>query len=55
MKNSVDAIKELRDITCSSIAHCKKALEEAKGDIKQAVVLFNYDAGCKMITLSLPQ
>ena len=39
MKNSVNAIKELRDITCSSIAHCKKALEEAKGDIKQAVVL----------------
>jgi len=39
VKNSVNAIKELRDITCSSIAHCKKALEEAKGDIKQAVVL----------------
>lgn len=39
MKNSVDAIKELRDLTCSSIAHCKKALEEAKGDIKQAIVL----------------
>ena len=38
MKNSVNAIKELRDITCSSIAHCKKALEETKGDIKQAVV-----------------
>ena len=39
MKSSVDAIKELRDLTCSSIAHCKKALEEAKGDIKQAAVL----------------
>ncbi len=39
MKNSVDAIKELRDMTCSSILHCKKALEEAKGDIKQAVIL----------------
>ncbi|MFH1190587.1 MAG: elongation factor Ts [Candidatus Omnitrophota bacterium] len=39
MKNSVNAIKELRDITCSSITHCKKALEETKGDIKQAVVL----------------
>jgi elongation factor Ts len=35
----VNAIKELRDLTCSSVAHCKKALEEAKGDIKQAVVL----------------
>jgi len=39
VKNSVNAIKELRDITCSSIAHCKKALDEANGDIKQAVIL----------------
>jgi elongation factor Ts len=39
MKNSVSAIKELRDLTCSSVAHCKKALEEAKGDIPQAVIL----------------
>jgi len=39
VKNSVNAIKELRDITCSSIAHCKKALEESCGDIKLAVVL----------------
>ncbi len=39
MKSSVDAIKELRDLTCSSVAHCKKALEEAEGDIKQAVIL----------------
>ncbi len=39
MKSSVDAIKELRDLTCSSVAHCKKALEEAKGDIKQAIIL----------------
>ena len=39
MKSSLNAIKELRDMTCSSIAHCKKALEEAKGDIKQAAIL----------------
>jgi elongation factor Ts len=39
VKNSVSAIKELRDLTCASVAHCKKALEEAKGDIKQAVIL----------------
>lgn len=39
MKSSVNAIKELRDLTCSSVAHCKKALEEAKGDIKQAAIL----------------
>lgn len=39
MKSSVDAIKELRGLTCSSVAHCKKALEQAKGDIKQAILL----------------
>ena len=39
MKISLSAIKELRDLTCSSVAHCKKALEEAKGDIKLAVIL----------------
>ena len=39
MKSSLNAIKELRDMTCSSIAHCRKALEEAKGDIKQAAIL----------------
>jgi len=39
VKSSVDAIKELRDLTCASVAHCKKALEEAKGDMKQAVIL----------------
>jgi len=39
MKSSLNAIKELREMTCSSIAHCKKALEEARGDIKQAAVL----------------
>lgn len=36
MKISVDLIKELRNMTSSSIANCKKALEETKGDIDQA-------------------
>ena len=39
MKISVDLIKELRDQTCASVAHCKKALEESGGDIKKAAVL----------------
>jgi len=39
MKSSLNDIKELRDMTCASVAHCKKALEDAKGDIKQAVIL----------------
>lgn len=33
---SVDLIKELRNLTNASIAHCKKALEETKGDINKA-------------------
>lgn len=36
MKIPVETIKELRNMTCSSVAECKKALEEAKGDIKEA-------------------
>ncbi|MFY9402984.1 MAG: translation elongation factor Ts [Candidatus Omnitrophota bacterium] len=39
MKIPVELIKELREMTSSSVAHCKKALEEAKGDIKKAAVL----------------
>ncbi len=39
MKIPVELIKELREATCSSVAHCKKALEEAKGDIKKAAEL----------------
>jgi len=37
-KISVDAIKDLRNMTNSSIAHCRKALEETGGDLKEAVV-----------------
>lgn len=37
MRISVDLIKELRNMTSVSLAHCKKALEEARGDIKKAV------------------
>lgn len=33
---SVDTIKELRRLTCASVAHCKKALEETGGDINKA-------------------
>jgi elongation factor Ts len=35
----VNSIKELRHMTCASIAHCKKALEESKGDLKKAAEL----------------
>ncbi|MFH0763002.1 MAG: elongation factor Ts [Candidatus Omnitrophota bacterium] len=39
MSISVDLIKELRNMTYASIAHCKKALEEAKGDLAKAAQL----------------
>jgi len=39
MAISVDLIKELRHMTSASVAHCKKALEEAKGDLKKAAEL----------------
>jgi len=35
----LDTIKELREMTCASVAHCKKALEETGGDLKKAAVL----------------
>ena len=38
-KVSIDLIKELRAMTCASVAHCKKALEETRGDLKKAAQL----------------
>jgi elongation factor Ts len=39
MDVSMDRIKELRDRTGVSVMQCKKALEEAGGDLEQAAVL----------------
>ena len=39
MKISVDLIKELRNMTLASVAQCKIALEDAKGDLKKATEL----------------
>jgi len=39
MKISAGLIKELRNLTLASFAHCKKALEDAEGDIKKAAGL----------------
>jgi elongation factor Ts len=39
VKISTELIKELREMTCASVAHCKKALEETSGDLKKAAVL----------------
>jgi len=39
MKIDLETIKKLREISSASVSDCKKALEEAKGDMKEAVVL----------------
>ena len=39
MSVSVNSVKELRNMTCASIAHCREALEESCGDIKKALAL----------------
>jgi len=39
VKISIDTVKELREMTLASVVECKKALEEAKGDIKKAAEL----------------
>lgn len=38
-KVSLEAIKELRNLTCASIAECRKALHECEGDIKKSITL----------------
>lgn len=39
MKISLEQIKDLRNMTFASVADCKKALEEAEGDLNKAVTL----------------
>lgn len=45
MEISIDVIKALRDKTGVSVAQCKKALEEAGGDIEKAEVLLRKKSG----------
>lgn len=45
MEISIDVIKALRDKTGVSVAQCKKALEEAGGDIDKAEVLLRKKSG----------
>ena len=39
MKITTDAIKKLREMTSVSVMQCKKALEEANGDLAQAEII----------------
>lgn len=45
MDISMDTLKELRDKTGLSVMQCKKALEEANGDIAQAEVILRKRSG----------
>lgn len=45
MAVTTDQVKELRDQTGISVMQCKKALEEAGGDIQKALVLLRKQAG----------
>ncbi len=45
MEISIDVIKALRDKTGVSVAQCKKALEEAGGDVEKAEVLLRKKSG----------
>ncbi|HQU08024.1 MAG: hypothetical protein B7X04_03415 [Parcubacteria group bacterium 21-54-25] len=45
MEISTDIVKVLRDRTGISIMQCKKALEEARGDVDQAVVILRKRSG----------
>ncbi len=42
---TTEQIKELRDLTGVSIMQCKKALEEAKGDMEKALVILRKKSG----------
>lgn len=45
MEISMDTLKELRDKTGLSVMQCKKALEEANGDVAQAEVILRKRSG----------
>ncbi len=45
MEISIDVLKALRDKTGVSVAQCKKALEEAGGDVDKAEVLLRKKSG----------
>jgi elongation factor Ts len=45
MEISIETVKALRDKTGVSVAQCKKALEEAGGDIDQAEVMLRKKSG----------
>ena len=49
MEITTDSIKELREMTGVSVMQCKKALEEADGDLKKAVDVLKKNSGASAL------
>ncbi len=49
MEIAIDLIKELREKTSVSVMQCKKALEEAGGDIKKAEVILKKNSAATVL------
>lgn len=47
MKVDINLVKQLRDATMASLAECKKALEEASGDLDQAMKILREKGALK--------
>ena len=52
MKIDLSLIKQLRDLTNAGISDCKSALEEAKGDIDEAVKILRQKGALKSLSRS---
>ncbi|MDP2655466.1 MAG: translation elongation factor Ts [bacterium] len=49
MEITTESIKELREMTGVSVMQCKKALEEANGDVKNASVILKKHSGASAL------
>jgi elongation factor Ts len=49
MEITTESIKELREITGVSVMQCKKALEEADGDVQKAVTVLKKNSGASAL------
>ena len=49
MEITTDSIKELRELTGVSVMQCKKALEEAGGDLEKAATVLKKHSGASAL------
>ncbi len=58
MAVSIEIIRQLRDLTAASVSDCKQALDDARGDLKQAQELLKkrgLEIAAKKASRSVPQ